>query len=48
MHGLHECLTKLGKEEEARRVKQQLDVVARSADTAVVSSCYCRTVPAKL
>jgi tetratricopeptide (TPR) repeat protein len=42
LHGYHECLTRLGKDEQAGIVAQQLRVAAAYADTAIRSSCYCR------
>jgi tetratricopeptide (TPR) repeat protein len=40
--GYHECLTKLGKSETARLVKQQLEIAGAYADVPVASSCFCR------
>jgi tetratricopeptide (TPR) repeat protein len=42
LHGYHECLTRLGKDEQAGIVAQQLRIAAAYADTAIRSSCYCR------
>ncbi|HEY2308326.1 MAG TPA: hypothetical protein VGI05_20835 [Streptosporangiaceae bacterium] len=42
LHGYHECLTRLGKHEQAGIVKQQLKVAAARADVPIRSSCYCR------
>jgi len=42
LHGYHECLMKLGKAEEARFIKQRLDIAAARADILVKSSCFCR------
>jgi hypothetical protein len=42
LHGLHECLVRLGKTAEAAMVKQRLDLAAARADVAVESSCDCR------
>ncbi|MFE0674305.1 hypothetical protein [Streptomyces sp. NPDC058867] len=42
LHGLHECLTRLGKDGEARIIGQQLQVAAALADVPVESSCFCR------
>ncbi|KAF2480830.1 TPR domain protein [Neohortaea acidophila] len=49
LHGLHECLGKLGREGEARIVKKLLDLTAATADVVVTASCACRTgvVPAE-
>lgn len=42
LHGLHECLVRLGKEGEARIVARQLKLAAALADVPVEASCYCR------
>ncbi len=42
LHGLHECLMRLGKKPEAAMVKQRLDLALARADVAIGSSCYCR------
>ncbi len=42
LHGYHECLTRLGKDEQAAIVGQQLKVAAAYADTPIRSSCFCR------
>ncbi|KAF9889539.1 hypothetical protein FE257_007249 [Aspergillus nanangensis] len=42
LHGYHECLEKLGRVAEARIIKQQLKLVAATADVPISSSCYCR------
>ncbi|CAO2654832.1 Nn.00g115650.m01.CDS01 [Neocucurbitaria sp. VM-36] len=42
LHGYHECLVKLGKEDEAAIVGQQLRVAQAVADVSVKASCYCR------
>jgi tetratricopeptide (TPR) repeat protein len=42
LHGYHECLTRLGKEEQAGIIGQQLKIAAAYADTPIESSCYCR------
>ncbi|GAQ05336.1 hypothetical protein ALT_2657 [Aspergillus lentulus] len=41
LHGYHECLLKLGREE-ARIIKQQLEVALAVADIEIRSSCCCR------
>jgi len=46
LHGFHECLTRLGKWEEAGIVMQQLKIAAARADVPVTSSCYCRLTAA--
>lgn len=42
LHGYHECLTKLGREKEAKIVGQQLRLALAIADVSVESSCFCR------
>jgi tetratricopeptide (TPR) repeat protein len=42
LHGFHECLTRLGKQSEARIIKQRLDIAAAFADVPIKSSCFCR------
>ena len=42
LHGLHECLMRLGKHEEMRMIKQRLDIAVAQADVPIESSCYCR------
>ncbi|PYI09276.1 hypothetical protein BO78DRAFT_384407 [Aspergillus sclerotiicarbonarius CBS 121057] len=42
LHGLHECLVKLGKWDEARGIAVQRDVALGSADVPITTSCYCR------
>ncbi|WP_320774631.1 hypothetical protein [Streptomyces sp. CRN 30] len=42
LHGLHECLVRLGKEGEARIVAQQLRTAAALADVPIEASCFCR------
>jgi tetratricopeptide (TPR) repeat protein len=42
LHGYHECLTRLGKDEQAGIVRQQLEIAAARADVPIRSSCYCR------
>jgi len=42
LHGYHECLTRLGKREQAGIVMQQLKIGAAYADVPIESSCYCR------
>jgi tetratricopeptide (TPR) repeat protein len=46
LHGLHECLVRLGKAGEAAIIAQQLKIAAALADVPVTSSCFCRG-PAK-
>jgi tetratricopeptide (TPR) repeat protein len=42
LHGYHECLTRLGKDEQAGIIGQQLKIAAAHADTPISSSCFCR------
>jgi hypothetical protein len=44
LHGYHECLTRLGRADEAAAVKADLDAAQALADVPVVASCACRTV----
>lgn len=44
LHGYHECLVRLGKQEEADIVSQQLVVAKAVADVEIKASCYCRGV----
>jgi len=46
LHGYHECLTRLGKHEQAGIIEQQLKIAAARADVPIRSSCYCRLAPA--
>jgi hypothetical protein len=46
LHGYHECLTRLGKQEQAGIIGQQLTVAAARADVPITASCYCRLAPA--
>ncbi|PKS08569.1 hypothetical protein jhhlp_004955 [Lomentospora prolificans] len=42
LHGYHECLVRLGRDQEARIIKKQLEIAAAGADVPVKSSCFCR------
>jgi tetratricopeptide (TPR) repeat protein len=42
LHGYHECLTLLGKDDEATAVKAQLDVALAEATVPIAASCFCR------
>jgi tetratricopeptide (TPR) repeat protein len=42
LHGYHECLLKLGRIDEAKIVRQRLDLAAARADVPIHASCYCR------
>lgn len=43
LHGYYECLTKLGRLDEAKIVKPQLELALAVADVPIRSSCFCRT-----
>jgi tetratricopeptide (TPR) repeat protein len=45
LHGYHECLTRLGRDEEAAEVEADLDAAQALADVPVMASCACRAVP---
>ncbi|MDP1966939.1 MAG: tetratricopeptide repeat protein [Reyranella sp.] len=42
LHGLHECLVRLGKHAEARIVGQRLTIATAWADVPIKASCFCR------
>lgn len=42
LHGYHECLRRLGRENEANIVKQRLDLAIARADVPIRGSCFCR------
>jgi tetratricopeptide (TPR) repeat protein len=42
LHGLHECLGRLGKTAEAGLVRQRLELASARADVPIRASCYCR------
>lgn len=42
LHGYHECLTRLGKREQAEIISQQLQIARARADVPVAASCFCR------
>lgn len=42
LQGYHECLVRLGRNEEARIIKRQLNVAAAGADIPIEVSCFCR------
>ena len=42
LHGYFECLSKLGRQAEARIVNQQLKLALAVADVSIESSCFCR------
>src|SRR5262245_39527730 len=41
LHGLHECLMRLGRIAEAAIMKQRLDFAAARADVRIKASCFC-------
>jgi len=41
LHGYHECLTRLGRKEEATLIKHRLDIGAARADVPIMASCFC-------
>jgi tetratricopeptide (TPR) repeat protein len=42
LHGYHECLTRLGRRDEAAIVAQQLELASARADVPILASCACR------
>ncbi len=42
LHGYHECLQRLGQHDEARMIKQRLDLALARSDTRIHASCFCR------
>ncbi|WP_435210502.1 tetratricopeptide repeat protein [Streptomyces sp. bgisy034] len=42
LHGLHECLLRLGRTGEAQMMAQQLRLAAALADVPIEASCFCR------
>jgi tetratricopeptide (TPR) repeat protein len=42
LHGYHECLTRLGRNDEAEIIRQRLDLAMARTDLPVVASCACR------
>jgi len=42
LHGLHECLSGLGKQAEADMVRLRLDLALARTDVEINASCYCR------
>jgi tetratricopeptide (TPR) repeat protein len=42
LHGYHECLSLLGKDDEASAVKERLDVALAEASVRIEASCFCR------
>jgi tetratricopeptide (TPR) repeat protein len=48
LHGYHECLIRLGREDEAREIRPKLDAALAVADVPIRSSCFCRMRTFKL
>ena len=42
LHGYHECLTRLGRDDEATVISQRLEIAKSRADVPIQSSCACR------
>src|ERR1700682_5264222 len=42
LHGYHECLKRLGRNDEAAIIGQQLDLLRGRADVPILASCACR------
>ncbi|KAJ4189227.1 hypothetical protein NW755_006045 [Fusarium falciforme] len=42
LHGVHECLLKLGRESEAKELEGKLSAAVAAADVPVHASCFCR------
>lgn len=42
LHGLHECLTLLGRNEEAEQIALARDIAVATADIPIAASCFCR------
>ncbi|KAJ5162107.1 hypothetical protein N7492_007499 [Penicillium capsulatum] len=42
LHGYHECLELLGRQNEANIIKKQLSLALAEADVDITSSCFCR------
>jgi tetratricopeptide (TPR) repeat protein len=42
LHGLSECLVRLGKEEEVKAIRPKLEAALEVADVPIKSSCFCR------
>ena len=41
LHGLHECLMRLGRTAEAAMAKQRLDIATARSDVPIKASCFC-------
>ncbi|TVY68641.1 hypothetical protein LSUE1_G009334 [Lachnellula suecica] len=44
LQGYHECLVRLGRDEEARELEAQLRLAVAGADVPISSSCFCRVM----
>jgi hypothetical protein len=44
LHGYHECLSRLGHDEEAAAIQEDLDAAQAHTDVPIVASCACRTI----
>jgi tetratricopeptide (TPR) repeat protein len=42
LHGYHECMVKLGRQDEAARILPQLKAAVEKADVPIKASCFCR------
>ncbi|MGW4822698.1 hypothetical protein ACWEP4_27820, partial [Streptomyces sp. NPDC004227] len=42
LHGLHECLTRLGRQNEADEIALHRDIAVAAADALIAASCFCR------
>ncbi len=42
LHGLYECLVRLGRDDQAAMIRMQRDIAVASADIPIAASCYCR------
>ncbi len=42
LHGMHECLVRMGRNKEANKLKPTLDAALDKADVPIKSSCFCR------
>jgi hypothetical protein len=42
LHGYHECLTRLGRDDEATIIGRQLQFARARADVPIHASCACR------
>lgn len=42
LHGYHECLVKLGRDEDVKNIRPKLEAAIATADVPISSSCFCR------